>query len=275
MARTDIDTDLEIITNETKNIINKMSIVTPSIYSSLFSKNAKAHNQSFDDECNLSKEILQNECAFLSDMQKKTGENASRLTQHTKDAISAIKTKNEELLDTVLKETETLKNEIEKLRSFVYQDELTHTYNRKWLHDNFLDNEDINFTQDGLLVLLDLNYFKIINDTHGHVIGDKVLIFMAKHLKTLCSNTIRYGGDEFLLIFPSHTNIDKTLLNLENLREHIIKTKLKAHNEMFTLSFSFGVTPFNENMTLSEAIENADREMYKDKLKIKEKIKGI
>ena len=275
MQRNENDTSLEIITNETKSIVNKMSIVTPSIYSSIFSKNANYHNQNFEDECNLSKEILQNECSFLANLQAETGKNATRLTEQTKEAISAIKTKNENLLNSVLKETEALKNEIEKLRAFVYQDELTHTNNRKWLHDTFLDEKAESFTKSGLLVLLDLNYFKIINDTHGHIIGDKVLIFIAKHLKALTKNTIRYGGDEFLLIFPATQSEEKTLLMLNNLRNNILQTKLKAHEEMFTLSFSFGITKFKEGMPISDVIEDADREMYQDKLKIKEKIKGI
>jgi len=265
---------LQIITNETRDTITKMDVVTPSIYSSVFSKYADEHKFNIEDEAEISRKILQEECSFLTDLQTQTSKNANKLSQHTNKAISAMRDKNEDLLKDVLKETESLRLEVEKLKESVYQDELTHTYNRKWLHDNYID-ENQRFIQGGTLAIIDLNYFKIINDTHGHIIGDKVLIFVAAQLKSLEKSVIRYGGDEFIIIFPENTSQSIAAKRLNKTREHILAKKLKAHDTKFTLSFSFGITTFKAQDILAQVIENADKNMYKDKLQIKQRITGI
>ena len=265
----------QIITNETKENINQMDIVTPSIYSSVFSKHAEEHNQSLENEYELSKKILEQECAYLTDLQTKTAKNANLLSANTSKAINAIREKNDSLLNEVLQETEALREEVEKLRESVYQDELTRTYNRKWLHDNFMNEDKKTFKDGGVLAIIDLNYFKIINDTHGHIIGDKVLIFIANRLKTISKNVVRYGGDEFLIIFDKESSIDRNIKLLNKTRESILAKKLKAHEEMFTLSFSFGLTQFNADDELSKVIEDADKNMYDDKIQIKKRVTGI
>ena len=265
----------QIITNETKESIEQMNIVTPTIYSSIFAKYAAQHNQSLENEDEISKKILEQECSFLTQLQSKTTKNANILSQNTKKAINAIKDKNDSLLKEVLQETEALRDEVEKLRESVYQDELTHAYNRKWLHDNFLGTDKKSFTTAGTLAIIDLNFFKLINDTHGHIIGDKVLIFIANKLKTISRNIVRYGGDEFVILFPKSSSIPQTIQLLEQVRESVLSKKLKAHEEMFTLSFSFGVTTFHANELLTQVIENAYKHMYDDKIKIKKRIKGI
>ncbi|SFV67125.1 diguanylate cyclase (GGDEF domain) [hydrothermal vent metagenome] len=265
----------KIITNETKENIENMKIVTPSIYSSIFSKFADEHHISLENEEEISRKILEEECTHLEQMQERTAHNANLLNKNTTKAINAIKEKNDTLLNEVLHETEALRLEVEKLRESVYQDELTHTHNRKWLHDNYMQDDNESFNQNGLLVLLDLNYFKQINDTHGHIIGDKVLIFIANRLKSISKNVVRYGGDEFLVLFSKEKSLEQSSKILNKLRESILTKKLKAHEEMFTLSFSFGITPFQAGEKLTEIIERADANMYDDKVRIKQKIKGI
>jgi diguanylate cyclase (GGDEF)-like protein len=265
---------LQIITNETIDASEKLNIVTPSIYASLFAKFAQQHNQPIENEHNLSYELLKDECATLTELQNQTSKSTNILSKNTNRAIDAIKEKNETLLQEVLKETESLRREINKLKESVYHDELTHTYNRKWLHDNYVKNSTY-LNQNGILVLLDLNYFKIINDTYGHIIGDKVLIFIANRLKNIEHNIVRYGGDEFIILFPETITIENARKFLEKLRDDILSKKLKAHKEMFTLSFSFGITYFQENDNLSQVIDNADKNMYEDKIHIKKKITGI
>ncbi len=265
---------LQIVTNETQSAVTKMGIVTPSIYSSIFSKYANEHHLNLENENEIAHKILEEECAFLTDLQSQTSQNANKLTETTNKALNAMRDKNEDLLQDVLKETESLRLEVEKLKESVYKDELTHIYNRKWLHDNYID-EDQKFIKGGTLAIIDLNYFKIINDTHGHIIGDKVLIFIAAQLKSVEQNVIRYGGDEFIVIFPENTPEAVALKRLNKAREHILTKKLKAHDTKFTLSFSFGVTSFKAKDELAKVIENADKHMYNDKLQIKKRVTGI
>ena len=266
---------LKIISNETKASIDTMSVVTPSIYASIFSKYATDHGETLENEHELSYDLLEMECSNLTSLQKQTSKRAVELSDSTEKAINAIQSKDENLLAEVLHETQKLRAEIEKLKEAVYKDELTHAYNRKWLHDTYIQDEKESFLSSGVLVIIDLNYFKEVNDTHGHVIGDKVLIFIANELKKSQQNVIRYGGDEFILIFENTNALDDALKILHNLRENIISKKLKAHGTTFRASFSYGGTTFKQGDLLSEAIETADKNMYEDKIEIKKRVRGI
>jgi diguanylate cyclase (GGDEF)-like protein len=264
---------IQIISNETKDTINQMAVVTPSIFASVFSKFADEHNQEIENEQELATDLLKTECVMLTTMQSQTIKSANQLSSSTDKAITAIKDKDESMLNEVLQETQSLRHELEKLKEAVYKDELTHTYNRKWLHDNYLNDE--HFSTNGTMAMIDLNYFKIVNDTHGHVIGDKVLIFIANQLKLTKYDVVRYGGDEFIVMFPNSISAGKAKQLLSELRENVITKKLKAHNTTFRTSFSIGVTPYSDGENIEEVIHKADQNMYADKLEIKKRIKGI
>jgi diguanylate cyclase (GGDEF)-like protein len=263
------DRILKIISNETKDSIESISVVTPSIYASIFSKYASDHDTDISDEKGLSHDLIAKECSTLTDLQDKTSKNITKLSQHTSKAIDAIQNNNE----AALKETDSLRQEILKLKQAVYKDELTHVFNRKWLNDNLLEED--NFSNSGVLAIIDLNYFKQINDTHGHVIGDKVLIFIANQLKQMKENIIRYGGDEFIIIFPSKTKVEDALSKLKNLRNKIVTKKLKAGTAEFRVSFSIGAHAYKKGDSLSTTIELADKNLYEDKIDIKKTITGI
>ena len=196
---------LQIISNEVKDNIYDMDVVTPSIYKSVFSKFADLHNANIENEESITDRLLDEKISHYTYIQNKTSENAKKLGESTDKAISGIMNKNEQLLGEVLKETSELKEEIKKLKESVYKDELTHTYNRKWLHDNILDDKGECFKDSGTLAIIDLNYFKLINDTYGHNIGDKVLMFISVQLKKTKEAVVRYGGDEFIVIFCNNT----------------------------------------------------------------------
>jgi diguanylate cyclase (GGDEF)-like protein len=266
---------LQIISNETKDSINQLSIVTPTIYASIFSKFATNHNTVIEDDAELSKDLLVLECSNLTTLQNETSKNAMKLSQNTTKAINAIKKNDEKLLNTVLKETEDLRREVEKLKESVYNDELTRVHNRKWLNDQFLQENTELLKESGTLAIIDLNYFKIVNDTFGHIIGDKVLIFIANQLKQTRYSVVRYGGDEFIVMFPKSVTPAKALATLNTTREGIITKKLKAKDASFHVSFSIGTSPFNVGDSLAQTIENADKNMYKDKVEIKKRITGI
>ncbi len=266
---------LSIISNETKSSIDQLPIVTPSVYASIFSEYAKEHDASLDDEHTLAQDVLNIACSNLTTLQGETSKNANLLSSNTQKAIHAIQAKDEESLSEVLKETQSLKEEIEKLKEAIYKDELTNVFNRKWLHDNLLMSGENNFKEAGTLVMIDLNYFKQINDTYGHIVGDKVLIFIANALKKSRSNVVRYGGDEFLVLFHHNVSLQAALKTLETIREDILKKKLKSGDDAFRVSFSLGATAFKKGDALNKVIEDADKNMYHDKVEIKKRVTGI
>jgi len=266
---------LHVISNETKSSIDQLEIVTPSVYASIFSQCATDHGETIENEPDLAYDIMQAECSSLSHLQEQASKNATQLSNSTSKAITAIQAKDEALLSEVLTETETLKVEIEKLKEAVYKDELTRVYNRKWLHDTFLEAGSNDFKEDGILIILDLNYFKQINDTHGHILGDKVLIFIANELRKSKQSIVRYGGDEFLILFDSSYSLKDALHTLHKIREDVLSKKLKAKESIFRVSFSIGGVEFYAKDSLSKIIAKADKNMYVDKHIIKKRITGI
>ena len=266
---------LKIVTNETKESINQLEIVTPSVFSAIFLEHANSHNLTLDDEVKTALEIMQAECSILSDLQTRTSENAIQLSDSTSKAILAIKEKDEAILNEVLKETQLLREELEKLKESIYKDMLTNTYNRKWLHDNYVKHQSNASKNTGVFALIDLNYFKIINDTYGHAIGDKVLVFLANEFLKTSYPVVRYGGDEFIIMFPAEVSREEAFKILTDLREEILKKKLKASNKAFTVSFSFGIQQFCSGDVCIDILEAADKNMYEDKQLIKKRITGI
>lgn len=266
---------LKITSDETKNFIDKLEIVTPSIYASIFSKFASNNNMEMQNEKELSNELLSQEYSNLIDMQDNTVKSATRLNDNTIKAIGAIQTNDEAILNLVLKETEILRQEIKKLKESVYKDQLTNANNRKHLHDHHLAENSELFRDAGTLAIIDLNYFKIINDTHGHITGDKILIYIANQLKRTNHDVIRYGGDEFLIIFSKEISAKQAISTLDEMRKSISKKKFRSQDASFRISFSLGTVSFSKGEHLSKVIEQADKNMYEDKIKIKQKIKGI
>jgi len=266
---------LTIISNETKSSIDQMSVVTPSIYKSMFEKYANAHGEDLENEVDISINIINEECKTLTNMQKQNAKNANTLSVSTTQAIKAIKEKDEDKLKKVLIETNQLKKELEKLKEAVYKDELTHAYNRKWFNENYLDDKTNKFIHNGVLVMIDLNFFKQINDTYGHILGDKVLVYITNELKKINSHVVRYGGDEFVLVCSKGTSLNKAIELLNKTRDIIIHKRLKAKDDKFTVSFSLGGTNFTKGDEFSSILELADKKMYDDKIQIKKTVTGI
>ena len=258
---------LQIISNETKDSINQINVVTPSVYASIFTNFSKEHDAEIEDDTNIAYDILAQECSTLTQMQESTSQNVMHLSEHTEKAITAIQEKDETALSAVLEETQKLKEELEKLKAVVYRDELTHVNNRKWLHDQRVE--------DGVLAMIDLNYFKLINDTHGHLIGDKILMFIANELKKTGFDVVRFGGDEFIVLFPKNISEKHAFEILNKLRETILHKKFKSKTTLFRVSFSIGVSAYIAEDELTSAIELADKNMYEDKLSIKKRVTGI
>ncbi len=114
------------------------------------------------------------------------------------------------------------------------------------------------------LAILDLDFFKLINDTYGHVIGDNVLIelakLMQKHLRTSDYIPARLGGDEFALVFPS-SDLPDSVAVLERLCG-IVSNHLFPEVGAGTLTCSIGLTILNKQDHLKTFLDRADKALY-------------
>lgn len=153
------------------------------------------------------------------------------------------------------------------LEERLHTDRLTKVKNRAFYEDKLLKNRlYMNYT----FVVFDIDKFKAINDKYGHLIGDQALKFIASHVvKQLPSrdmDIIRYGGDEFILLFPYHEDEVHNLI--VSIHESIPKKEfiIRETNEKISLHVSLGISYTNEEpATLKELFKVADKALYKAK----------
>ncbi len=176
----------------------------------------------------------------------------------------------------VLKKNQTEINQmqiaIKSLKEDVRRDELTNIYNRKAFDETLEKMISLGKRKKSpfSLLLVDIDHFKQVNDTYGHLIGDEVLIFMAKQLGSLIRKEdmlARFGGEEFVLILPETQLID-ALTVANNIVNFFSSTTLKyktAPKSVGIVTVSIGVAEYKIGETGKELCSNADKALYEAK----------
>lgn len=255
---------LRELTDRVLKEVIKKEVILPSTYKEHFESNAREMKIDLDYE-RMIDEIAQERLNEANEVAEQTYCKLDLLQKTTQDAHEAIQNKDLGKLASVTSEIENLKTEMETIKTQLHTDSLTNVYNRKWLFQNLLHEGE--FINDGILTFIDLDKFKPINDHHGHVIGDKVLQYMATFFKTSLKDMdiMRYAGDEFVAISKT-AQIEDINMRFKTLQEDLLNKKLKASNgELLHLSFSFGITRFNVGSNFREVLEIADSLMYENK----------
>jgi diguanylate cyclase (GGDEF)-like protein len=117
--------------------------------------------------------------------------------------------------------------------------------------------------------MTDIDYFKKVNDTYGHLAGDQVLIYFAQLLKK-CIRAYdllgRYGGEEFVILLPETDN-QLAVMIAERLRTFTEKTVLPVKSHKISITASFGVSSNNRDseLPLEAILHRADQALYKSK----------
>jgi len=144
-------------------------------------------------------------------------------------------------------------------------DSLTQIYNRNMFHR--LIDKKILYAQDTnnsfVFIMLDIDFFKKVNDTYGHLVGDDILINLSKLVKKhIRTDDIfaRWGGEEFVLAF--NTNIEKGFEIADSLRKYI---EQKVFDMVEHITCSFGITEFTVEDTVDTLIKRADEALYEAK----------
>ena len=115
--------------------------------------------------------------------------------------------------------------------------------------------------------ILDYDNFKSVNDTLGHLGGDKALKMLANEIKKTFGDLAifaRYGGDEFIFYFPDGRNVEKIKKMLLNL-VHTMDTNINYEDNTVKVSISIGAVIVSSKMDINEAFYLADQELYKVK----------
>lgn len=156
------------------------------------------------------------------------------------------------------------------LKKLAYTDPLTQVYNRHYFYKsstdllNAADREKVHTS----LIMLDVDKFKLINDTFGHTIGDKVLVSLSNVLKnTIRESDIlcRYGGEEFIILLPN-TSKEGAEIIAEKLRSKVESTPNgEKENLQITISLGIASVAIGNKLTIEMLIDNADRALYEAK----------
>jgi len=189
-------------------------------------------------------------------------------TRYYRVSVSPVFVNNKNLIARIFMFTDITEsvNFLKELKNAAYIDSLTGLYNRK----HFLELADIDIKravrmkQLIYLAMLDIDFFKKVNDTHGHIAGDIVLKEVADVIhRTIRSYDLigRYGGEEFVFLFV--IDDEKTVHKLvERIREDIEKIVIKYEGKEINITCSIGLAKYHEDDTIQTAIQKADKALY-------------
>lgn len=192
----------------------------------------------------------------------------SYLSSAFEDMSESIHRYQNSLEEQVKERTKELIEKNQELLKLSITDKLTEIYNRakldKTLQEEF--NRSKRYKTEFSVILIDIDFFKKVNDTFGHQIGDDVLKESAQVLKDSIRLTDvlgRWGGEEFLIISPQ-TNLEGAVKIAEHINNAIKLYKFKTYPNKVTMSI--GVASYFEDMSkIEEILLNADKSLYKAK----------
>lgn len=156
----------------------------------------------------------------------------------------------------------------QKLDQLAFTDSLTQIYNRRFFFETARKHIEQAKRKNNptSIVLFDIDQYKKVNDAHGHIIGDQILI----HLADLCKEILRsedvfarYGGDEFVVLLPDTTN--ESAMNLaERIRTKVSENPLLLDNCKVSITISMGVStmPKNNALSIHMLLNRADEALY-------------
>ena len=146
-------------------------------------------------------------------------------------------------------------------------DPMTGLHNRRWLEEMY--TREMNRSNMGNFKLtafmIDIDHFKQVNDTYGHLAGDKVLISVAQALiRSLRPSDmpVRYGGEEFSVFLPGTTEENAKII-AERIRRNVENMTITLHdNNLLQVTVSIGFAERIENDTVASLIDRADKALY-------------
>jgi diguanylate cyclase len=164
---------------------------------------------------------------------------------------------------------ETMKTELEHVKSMLHQDPLTATLNRRGIDEAFRQESSRSDRRGSRLsvAVIDLDDFKALNDTHGHPVGDRALV----HVSALIRGTLRptdrigrLGGEEFLVLLPD-TAPEEAAAVMARIQRSLTACPLSEKGETIRITFSCGIAERSAHEDFAALAARADAALYRAK----------
>jgi diguanylate cyclase (GGDEF)-like protein len=189
-------------------------------------------------------------------------------TKYFKASVSPVYSQNQTLIAKIVIFNDITESVIlmKKLEDAAYLDALTDIYNRKHFFELAAVNVEraLRFNNSIYTAMLDLDFFKNVNDTHGHAAGDLVLIKTADVIRhTIRSYDLlgRYGGEEFVLLITDLELAEASNM-MERIRENMESTIINYEGVDIQITCSIGLANYIEGDTLEGSVKKADEALY-------------
>ncbi|MEM9100756.1 MAG: diguanylate cyclase [Pseudomonadota bacterium] len=200
--------------------------------------------------------------------------------KHERDAQKAQeallqkeKESNKYLESLVTQRTQELSNTLDELnkanrslKESTYRDPLTGLYNRRYLHNNFTYITELAIQRNKKIVTLfvDIDFFKKVNDTHGHLTGDICINIVASVLSDNSSDesfAFRYGGEEFLMV-KFVEQLEESYAFAENIRTSIFTKKIPNSEQFLSVSIGVSQAYAPDIVSIEKLIQESDVALY-------------
>lgn len=158
---------------------------------------------------------------------------------------------------------------IEKLNSLALKDTLTSVYNRRYINEKLpIDIVNVIFSNRSIsIIMADIDFFKSVNDTYGHLMGDCIIKSFTNTISQCinkeCDWVARYGGEEFLICLPG-TELERAIDIAELMRKRVEEKEFRCGENTIKITASFGVYSIKPSRytEIEELIECTDKKLY-------------
>ncbi|GAA3526935.1 biofilm regulation diguanylate cyclase SiaD [Zobellella aerophila] len=164
----------------------------------------------------------------------------------------------------------------EQLRRAALRDPLTGLANRRMMIERIEEEQERARRRhtDFTLAMLDVDYFKQINDTYGHELGDRVLCSIADAINSNLRNYdlgARWGGEEFMILLP-HTGLTEARDICARVQKALAGVKLAQTGQTLNITASIGLTPYRGQEEYTQTIDRADKALLRAKREGRDRI---
>ncbi|MCW8889287.1 MAG: diguanylate cyclase [Sedimenticola sp.] len=208
------------------------------------------------------KESISERLNLIQERLRGNRNDTARLVEDFEQRIDHLNTK----IGDMEHETASLKESVAKARSEAFTDALTGLNNRH-AFDCKLEEEFTRWNRYGYplsMIIVDVDHFKKVNDTYGHLAGDKVLHVIGAHLKKATRKVdfpARYGGEEFVVLLPE-VDLKGAMIVAEKIRQAVEEKPFRSGDNRVNITVSCGVAAFRKGDGRKKPFERADEALY-------------